>query len=309
MSQKRLSMKKLKEVYRLKFELSYSNRVIADSLGISASTVSSYVSLFSLAELSWDKAKEFPPEELEKIIYRPATTSYARPKPDFEKIHTELKRKGVTLKLLWHEYKNEHPDGFGYTQFCLDYRKFASVLAPIMRFNHKAGECCFVDYSGLTMEWINPVTAEIHQAQIFVGALGASHLIYCEATASQSSADFLNSHARMFHYYGGVTEKLTPDNLRSGIAKAHRYDPDINPNYTLLAEHYGVAVIPARVREPTDKSKAEVAVQCVEREIIAALRHQTFTSLAEINAAIKPLLEKLNHRPMQAGEFFRPFFS
>jgi transposase len=222
-----------------------------------------------------------------------------RPKPDYKKIHAELKCKGVTLQLLWKEYKDEHPDGFGYTHFCVEYQKFANTLAPIMRFNHKAGEHCFVDYAGLTMEWIEPATGEIHHAEIFVGALGASHLIYCEATATQSLPDFLGSHVRMFNYYGGVTEKLIPDNLRTGITKSHRYDPDLNPNYTLLAEHYGVAVLPARVREPTDKSKVEVGVQCVEREIIAPLRHHTFTSLAEINVAIQPLLEKLNHRPMQ----------
>ncbi len=274
MSRQGLSMKKLREAYRLKFELGYSHRTIAESLGISPSTVSDYVKLFSLSGLSWEKAKELSGDELEKRIYRHPETPGSRPKPDFKKIRAELKRKGVTLQLLWKEYKDAYPDGFGYTHFCVEYQKFSRTLAPIMRFNHKAGESCFIDYAGL-------------------------------ATATQSLADFLSSHVRMFEYYGGVCEKLVPDNLRTGVTKSHRYDPDLNPNYTLLAEHYGVAILPARVREPTDKSKVEVAVQCVEREIIAALRHPTFKSLSEINAAIRPLLEKLNHRPMQKMKMSR----
>lgn len=299
MSRKRLSMKKLKEVYRLKYELNYSHRVIAESLGISASTVSDYVRLFSISGLCWEKVKSLTPEALEEAVYQPVEFNVMRPKPDFKKVHLELKRKGVTLLLLWKEYKNQFPEGYGYTHFCVEYQKYSRSLKPIMRLNHKAGEHCFVDYAGLTMEWIEPETGEIHTGEIFVRALGASHLIYCEATKSQTVGDFLKSHVRMFDYYGGVPEKIVPDNLRSAVSKSHRYDPDVNPNYTLLAEHYGVAILPARVRAPKDKSKAEVAVQCVEREIIAPLRHQTFTSLAEINAAIKPLLEKLNHRPMQ----------
>lgn len=299
MSRQGVSMKKLKEVYRLKFELGYSHRVIAESLAISPSTVSDYVKLFILAGLSWYQVKELSLDALERAIYRHPQNPHTRPKPNYEKIHAELKRKGVTLQLLWKEYKDQHPDGFGYTHFCVEYQRFSRNLAPIMRFNHKAGEHCFVDYAGVTLEWIEPTTGEIHTAEIFVGALGASHLIYCEATASQSLPDFLASHVRMFNYYGGVPEKLVPDNLRAAVIKSHRYDPDLNPNYTLLAEHYGIAILPARVREPTDKSKAEVAVQCVEREILAVLRHRTFTSLSEINAAIQPLLEKLNHRSMQ----------
>lgn len=282
MSRQGLSMKKLREVYRLKFELKYPHRVIAESLNISPSTVSDYAKLFALSELSWEQAKELSLDELDKAIYRHPQNLHTRPKPDFAKIHAELKRKGVTLQLLWKEYKDKNPDGFGYTHFCVQYQKFARTLAPIMRLNHKAGECCFVDYAGLTMEWIDPLTAEIHPAEIFVGALGASHLIYCEATATQSLPDFLNSHVRMFNYYGGTTKKLVPDNLRSAVSKSHRYDPDLNPNYALLAEHYGVAVLPARVREPTDKSKAEVGVQCVEREIIAPLRHQPLPVLSKL---------------------------
>lgn len=214
-------------------------------------------------------------------------------------MYQELKKKGVTLLLLWKEYKEESPEGLGYTRFCVKYQAYARTLEPTMRLSHKAGEKCFVDYSGLKMEWIHPKTGEIHSAEIFVGCLGASNFIYCEATDTQSLPDWISSHVRMFECFGGVPETLVVDNLKSGVHKSHRYDPDLNPTYALMAEHYQIAVIPARVRTPKDKSKVEVSVQCVEREIIAPLRHMTFTSLEEINAAIKERVALLNQRPMQ----------
>lgn len=294
-------MKKLKEVYRLKFEFGYSNRQIGNSVNISAGTVSEYLSLFKIAGLNWPEIALESDENLEKLVYRHPSSSgsCSRPQPDWSKIKLELQSKGVTLRLLWNEYKGEYPDGLGYTQFTKCYRAYAKTLDPVMRFTHKAGEKTFVDYAGLTMEWIEPQTGEIHEAQIFVGCLGASSLIFAEATASQSLSDWIGSHVRMFEAFGGVSEILVPDNLRSGVTKAHRYDPDVNQTYHEMSIHYGIAVIPTRTVSPRDKAKAESAVQCVERHIIAPLRHQTFTSLYEINQAIRPLLVAFNQKPMQ----------
>jgi transposase len=301
MSRQRTSMRKLKEVYRLKFELNYSNRVIAQSVNLSASTISDYLRLFQISGLNWSDIAGLENAELENRLYGPAAVgSYStRPKPEWEKIHLEMKRKGVTLQLLWREYKTQYPNGLGYTQFAKLYAAFCKTADPVMRFTHKAGEKTFVDYSGLKMEWIDSGTGEIHKAEIFVGCLGASHLIYAEATASQSLPDWIGSHVRMFEFFGGVSEMIVPDNLKSGVTKAHRYDPDINATYTLFAEHYAVAVVPTRIISPRDKAKAESGVQIVERQIIAVLRHRTFTSLAEINNAIAECLHQLNRKPMQ----------
>lgn len=296
----RISMKKLREVYRLKFEFSYSNRQIATSVDISAGTVYDYLRLFKVAGLDWSEVKNESDEELEQRIYRhPSTPARMRPQPDWSKIRLELQRKGVTLMLLWSEYKEQYPDGIGYTQFTKCYNRYVKTLDPVMRFIHKAGEKTLVDYAGLTMEWIEPTTSEIHKVQIFVGCLGGSSLIYAEATETQSIYDWLSAHVRMFEAFGGVTEILVPDNLKSGISKAHRYDPDVNRAYHEMALHYNIAVIPARVVRPRDKAQAESAVQAVERHIIAPLRHQTFTSLHELNSAIKTKLNMLNNKPMQ----------
>lgn len=300
-------MKKLKEVFRLKFEFGYRNRQIAASVNISPGTVSEYVSLFRVAGLQWSDVEGKDDLSLERLVYRhpPVSTSLTRPQPDWSKVRVELQKKGVTLLLLWNEYRQNYPDGLGYTQFTKCYRKFAGTLDPVMRFTHKAGEKTFVDYSGLTMEWINPKTAEVHIAQIFVGCLGGSSLIFAEATASQSLQDWIGSHVRMFEVFGGVTEMLIPDNLRSGVTSAHRYDPDLNQNYHQMALHYNVAVVPTRTVSPRDKAKVENAVQCVERSIIAPLRHHTFLSLYEINQAIKTKLFELNNRPMKRIEISR----
>lgn len=294
-------MKKLREVFRLKFELGYSNRQIGQSVNISPGTVSEYLSLFKVCGFTWETIAKESDERLEQMIYRHPSSAGAlsRPHPDWSEVRMELQKKGVTLLLLWNEYKAQYPDGLGYTQFTKLYRRYAKTLDPVMRFTHKAGEKTFVDYAGLTMEWIEPTTGEIHTAQIFVGCLGGSSLIFAEATASQSLPNWIGSHVRLFETFGGVSEILVPDNLKSGVHKAHRYDPDLNQTYHEMALHYNIAVIPTRIVSPRDKAKAESAVQCVERSIIAPLRHQTFTSLAEINQAIRIKLTELNNKPMQ----------
>ncbi|NAT51357.1 IS21 family transposase, partial [Pseudomonas syringae] len=186
----------------------------------------------------------------------------------------------------WQEYRLAHPQGFQYSWFCEHYRLWAAKVDVVMRQEHRAGEKLFVDYAGQTAPIIDRQTGEIRQAQIFGAVLGASSYTFAEATWSQKLPDWLGSHVRCFVFFGGTTQILVPDNLRSGVTKAHRYEPDINPSYRDLAEHYGIAVLPARSRKPKDKAKVEVGVQVVERWILAVLRNRQFFSLGELNTAI-----------------------
>jgi len=224
---------------------------------------------------------------------------YPRPLPDWKHIHAELRRDGVTLQLLWLEYKEAHPDGFQYSRFCDLFRQWKDCLDPVLRQEHKAGEKTFVDYAGQTVPVVDPETGEVREAQIFVGVLGASNFTFAEATWTQSLADWTASHVRMFEYFGGVSELLTPDNLASGVSKACRYDPEVNPTYQELATHYGTAVLPTRQASPRDKAKVETGVLVAERWLLAPLRNHTFFSLAELNREIACLLDSLNDRPFQ----------
>ncbi len=294
-------MRKVKEALRLKFSCGLSVSGIARSLCVARSTVSEYLSRADSAGISWPLPDDIDDDALERLVFPVFSSdpSLTRPRPDFSEVHKELKRKGVTLLLLWQEYKAVHPSGYQYTQFCNLYREWKGHLDLPMRFNHKAGEKLFVDYCGPTLPVVNRTTGEVREAQIFVGVLGASSYTFTEATWTQTLPDWTGSHVRAFSYFGGVTEIVVPDNLASGVSKACRYEPDINPTYQDLAAHYGLAVIPARVRKPRDKAKAEAGVLLVERWILAKLRHRTFFSLDDLNAAIGELREALNDRPFQ----------
>jgi len=228
------------------------------------------------------------------------TTSTHYQVPDWATVHQELKRKGMTKQLLWEEYTAQYPNRcYSYSQYCDCHRHWLKQQKRSMRQTHKAGEKCFVDYCGATVPIINPQTGEVRTAQVFVAVLGASNYTYAEATWSQGLRDWLSSHIRTFEYFGGTPEMVVPDNLRSGVSKACRYDPELTPSYQQLAEHYQVAILPARPYKPKDKSKAEVGVQIVERWILARLRHHTFFTLAEANQCIRSLLEELNSRPFR----------
>jgi transposase len=300
MAAKRLSMRKIREILRLKFECGLSQRDIAKSCSIGRSTVGEYLIRASAAGLSWPLPDGVDDAALERLLFPPPPPPGAvRPLPDWSEVHTELRRKGVTLALLWEEYKSVHPDGYQYSQFCELYRRFSGKLKLWMRQEHRAGEKLFVDYAGDTVDVVNPKTGEIRAAQIFVAVLGASNYSYCEATWSQTLPDWIGSHERAFSFFGGVPELLIPDNLKSGVKNPCRYEPDLNPTYHDLAKHYGTAVIPGRVRKPKDKAKVEGGVLVVERWILARLRNRTFFSLDELNQAITELLEYLNNRPMQ----------
>ena len=302
MSQERLSMRKINEVLRLKKACHLSNRAIARSCQISHSTVGDYLKRAAAASLSWPQPEGLSEEQLERLLYPgevDATGGGPKPMPDWKEAHEELKKRHVTLRLLWTEYREAYPAGYGYSQFCELYRQWVVKLDPPMRLKHNAGEKLYVDYAGDTVPITDPETGEVTQAEIFVATMGASNYTYAEAQKSQAMPNWIGGHVRAFAYLGGLPQILVPDNLGQGVKKACRYEPDLNPTYQEMAEHYGLAVIPARVRRPRDKAKVEVGVQVVERWILARLRNRTFFSLAELNRAIQKLLLELNDRRME----------
>jgi len=294
-------MRKIREVLRLKWGCGMSNRRIAASSGIARPTVGEYLRRAEEAGLTWPLPDELDDAHLERLLFPPPPDlpAHVRGVPDWAHLHKELRRKHVTLFLLWQEYRQSHPEGYQYSWFCEHYRAWRGKLDVVMRQDHRAGEKLFVDYAGQTVPVIDRGTGEIREAQIFVAVLGASNYTYAEATWTQSLPDWIGSHVRTFQFLGGVPELVIPDNLKSGVSKAHRYEPDINPTYQDMASHYGVAVLPARVRKPRDKAKAENGVLIVERWILAVLRHRQFFSLTELNTAIRELLIKLNERPFR----------
>ena len=299
MARVRLSMRKIKEVLRLN-ATGLSNRKIAHVCNIGKSTVADYLRRATAAGLSWPLPDNLGEEQIDRLLFPPPPDpSCPRPLPDWSVIHQELKKKGVTLALVWEEYKAIHPEGYQYSQFCDLYRRWRGKLNVWMRQEHKAGEKLFVDYCGQSVDVTDPATGEINEAQIFVAVLGASNYTYAEATFSQSLPDWIGAHQRAFHFFGGVSELVVPDNLKSGVSKPCRYEPELNPTYQDFAEHYQTAVLPTRVRKAKDKAKVEVGVLFVERWILASLRNRRFFSLVELNQAIAELLEKLNNRPFK----------
>ena len=300
MAQRILTVRKIKEILRMKWALGLSDRQVAASLSIAHSTVGEYLKRAERAGLDWEQAQGLEEGSLKEKLFPPKTSgSPGRPEPDWEQVANELKHKGVTRMLLWEEYLFEHPDGYGYSQFCERFRRWTQTQErPTLRKPKKAGEEVEVDYAGLTMPIIDPHTGEITQAEIFVGVLGASGLIYAEAQADQSKPNWIRGHVRMFDFFGGVPKIVRPDNLKSGVSKASFYEPDLNPTYHELAEHYGTAVIPTRVAEPRDKGLGENAVQQVERWVLAPLRKQRFFSVNELSQAICPRRTWLNDRQL-----------
>jgi len=301
MPTERLSMRKIREVLRLRWERNVSFRDIARACSMGCTTVHDTLERAEKAGLSWPLNEELDDVGLEQLLYPPGTDNLAqsRPLPDWSSIHRELKRKGVTLVLLWQEYKSAYPEGYQYTQFCELYRGWTGHIEPVMRQKHKAGEKLFVDYAGQTIPVTDPVNGCVREVQLFVAVLGASNYTYAEATWTQSLPDWIGSHVRAFLFYGGVPQILVPDNLKSGVNHPCRYDPEINRTYQDLADYYDVSVLPARSRKPRDKAKVENAVLIAERSILAPLRNLQFFDLISLNDSIKEQLLLLNNRPFQ----------
>ena len=289
-------MRKIKDVLRLKLDAKLSHQQIAAALGISKGVVTKYVGLAAAAGLDWPAVQDVDETALERqLIVMPARVR-DHAQPDYARLHQELRRKGMTLMLLWEEYRADHVSlqTYSYSQFCVHYRRFAKQLKRSMRQIHRAGEKLFIDYAGPTI-----ALTDGNRAHIFVAALGASSYTYACATPRETMADWLSSTARALSFFGGVPQLIVPDNPKAMVADANRYEPRSNDTVLDFARHYGTSILPARPRHPQDKAKAESAVQIVERWIVARLRHQQFSSVAQVNDAIKPLLKRLNEKPFQ----------
>jgi len=296
-------MRKTQDVLRLRFELGLSQDQIARSCSISQGAVSKYLQRAQAAGVTWPLPEGWDEARLEELLYGHAPRRVyetQRPTPDFASLHQELQsHRHLTLQLLWEEYRQSHPDGYGYSRFCELYHRWHRHLDVVLRHEHKAGEKLFVDYAGDTIPLHDPKGGPVHPASIFVAVLGASNYTYAEATASQELENWIGAHIRTFEFLGGCPRLVIPDNTKTGVTRACRYEPDLNRTYHELALHYGVGVLPTRPYKARDKAKVENGVLVVERWIVAALRHRKFFSLAELNRAIHELLQKLNQRPFR----------
>ena len=294
-------MKKIRDVLRLTFDLGMSRRRVAAATGIGRTAVTDYVQRAGAAGLGWPLPDGLDDGELERRLFPPAdgSQSLASSEPDWSVIHAEMKKRGVTMTLLWQEYIAEQPQGYAYSWFCERYRDWKKGVSPVMRQTHVAGEKLFVDWAGDTIAVFNPATGAEHRARIFVAALGASNYTYAEARWTETLPDWLGAHANALAAIGGVPKALVPDNLKAGVTKPSRYEPGINRSYQDLADHYGCVVLPTRIIKPRDKAKVEVAVQIVERFVLAKLRKQRFFSLAELNAAIRACVATINSKVMR----------
>jgi transposase len=298
---KEITMRTKREVFRLALVSKLSHRKIAQSCGIDHKTVSKYLDSLPVELLDYGEIESLSDEELANFLKPSESDSVktARPLPNWEEVHQELQRKGVTLKLIWEEYKQDHPGGYQSSQFNAYYRRWAQKSNLSMHQTHLAGEKLFVDYAGVTVPIRDRHTGKTRDAQVFVAVLGASSYIYAEATLDQSSPNWLRSHVRAFESLGGVPKMVIPDNLKSAVTRACRYDPDLNPAYPHLSIHYDTATIPARVRKPQDKAKVEQGVQVVEQRVLAPLRKITFFDLGDLNRRIREGVAALNMRQME----------
>src|SRR5579884_1884314 len=304
----RHSMRKIREILRLKYELGLGQRAIASSCAVAKTSVCEYLKRAEAAGLTWERARELTDAEVESRLFRHVGRNEpnTRAPIDFLWVHKELHRPGVTLQQLWLEYREAatarglgRGGAYQYSQFCDLYADFRARLEPSMRQVHRAGEKVFIDYSGKKPHLVDRETGEVTEVELFVAVLGASNYTFAEATLTQRLGDFVASNVRAFEYFGCVPEVVVPDQLRSAVSGPHRYDPQINATYLEMAQHYGVAIVPARPKKPRDKAKVEVGVQVVQRWILACLRHRIFFSIDELNAAIAELLERLNARAFQ----------
>src|SRR5467141_262777 len=300
MATERLSMRQIREILRQKWTLGRTHRQVAEGLRVGLGTVSAVERRARAAGLDWGQVGRLSDEALEARVYGPPTPpTHHRPVPDGAYLHAERRKPGVTLELLHLEYLEQHPDGYRYTQFCEVYRRWLQRRGLSMRQVHRAGEKCFVDYAGQKPKIIEPTTGEVIEVELFVAVLGASNYTYAEATRTQQVPDWVASHQRAFQFFGGVTEAIVPDQLKSGVVVPCRYEPGLQRTYEQFAQHFGTVILPARPAKPRDKAKIEVGVEIVERWILARLRHERFFSLAALNARIAELLEALNARPMR----------
>lgn len=296
-------MRKITEVLRLKYEVGLGQRQIARSCSIGLGTVHEYLGRAEKAGLTWPLPADWGEEQIQAALFgsEPARTRKTeRAIPDFALMHEQRrKHKHVTLRLLWEEYLEVNPDGYRYSRFCYHCQRWRGMQDVVLRQEYKAGEKLFVDWAGPTIPIYSRTDGEVRQAHLFVAVLGASSYTFAEATLDEQMIHWLTAHMHAFEFFGGMPKLIIPDNAKTGVTRACRYDPDLNPTYQQMAMHYGVGVVPARPRKPRDKAKVESGVLVVERWIIAALRNRRFFGIEELNQAIRELLVRLNQRPFR----------
>ncbi|WP_408886729.1 IS21 family transposase [Lichenicola cladoniae] len=294
-------MRKIRELLRLRLEQRLPQRTIGLSLRLGQGTISDYLGRAHRAGLDWPLPDDMDDTQLEALLFPPLpdVPLDQRPVPDWAAVHRDLRRPNMTLALLWEEYRAGSAHAFGYSWFCDLYRAWAGRLKPTLRQVHTAGEKLFVDFAGQSMSVIDGASGEKHQAEIFVAVLGASSFVYVEATWSQTLPDWISAHVNALAFFGGVPHQIVSDNLKAGVTRACFFEPTINRTYAEMAAHYRSAVIPARPYKPRDKAKVEVGVQVVQRWVLAQLRNRQFFSLADLNLAIRELVEQINDRPMR----------
>ena len=298
-------MRKIKEVLRLKYAVGLGLRQIARSCSIGVGTAHEYVQRAEAAGIGWPLAEDWDDERLETALFGgpPRPRPAVRPMPDFAELHRQRQlHRHLTQQLLWEEYRQANPDGYGYSRFCELYQRWRRKQDVVLRQEHKAGEKLFVDWAGTTIPIYDPRGGAVRQAHLFVAVLGASSYTYAEATIDEQLASWIGAHVRAFEFYQGVPKLVVPDNAKTGVTKACRYDPDLNPTYQEMAMHYGVGVVPARPYKPRDKAKVEAGVLLVERWIVGALRHRKFFSIEALNQAIGELRDRINQRPFRKRE-------
>jgi len=294
--QKRISMNKIRELIRLHDVANLSQRAISRALGTSRPVVSDYITKIEKAGLSYQAIQGMDDDALLETITDTVCVKnerYNTLHQQFDYISKELKRTGVTLERLWHEYRQQHPGGYGYSQFCYHYQVWRNSSELTMHISHKAGDKMFVDFAGKTLEIVDKHTGEVTYVNVFIAILGASQCTYVEAVASQKKQDWIQANQNAFHFFGGVTHAIVPDCLKSAIHKHDKYEPDINPEYADFARHFHTTILPARPGHPKDKALVEGAVRIVYTRIYAALRNRNFYSIAELNNAIRQLAGKM----------------
>ena len=294
-------MRKISEVLRLK-AAGLSVREITGSTGVHRTTVHEYLARATAAGLSWPLPPDLDEAAVEAKLFPPATVELAarRPVPGWREVHRELKRgRHVTLQLLWLEWRESHPDGWGYSQFSLHYHRWLGLQDVVMRLEYAAGDRVFVDFAGDRMSIVDAATGAVTEVEIFVAVLGCSGLLYVEATRGQDLRSWLLAHTRMYEAWGGVPRVTVPDNLKSGVTKACRYEPEINRSYLQMARHFNTVILPARAGHPRDKAAAEAGVLVAERRVLAPLRHRRFFSLGELNEAITDKTAEVNDHPFR----------
>jgi transposase len=292
-------MRMIAEVLRLHYSCGLSNKQISKSLKCSRGAVAEYIHRAQAAGLSWPLPVELDDAQIEQRLFPVTVKAERRPLPDCNYIHSELKRKGVTLVQLWSEYREDHPDGYALSQFCELYRQFSRTLNIVMRQEHKAGEKAFSDFAGKTLLIRNEHSGVVEPAHLFVCTLGASNFTFAQLYWDETVASWCNGQAEAFSYFNGCPKIVVPDNPKPVVTRACPYEPDINPSFAQMASHYGIVVMPARVRKPKDKAKVEAAVGLATRWILAVLRDRIFLTLAEARIAVRELVDRLNDRPFK----------